>query len=616
VKVLFNGSIPTLVAPQASKTDSINLLPRKDAFELRFSGQISQNSTELRAQQFIDKHSKAIQQLNLVAGEAGWASTCQGGDYVEPGQDKTNQQREAGAEQACKEYFNNPAALAEVEDLLKDKAKLTDRLLVRQVESLWKEFKDAGKSPELLAQEKAMMDRTSELTSVYNAYRGVADGQKISKLEINQRLQQTNNPVDTKKLWLAANGHGLAPVASSNSNLAEALQNLAKQRNAIARQNKNKDDQFYTDYFSMKLAEVDIREDVLVQLLDQVDEATREPFKQYSRKTEALSEKRYGISAEEAKLPWYGAGNLKRLLDFDLQPYLQGKDPLVLMQKTAQLMGDDLQKVFEKSTYVKNGETRSSIYFYPGKDDGKSQHWFSFWLNAPDDVRTFGSVDPQHQNMMDYAMSALLHEGIGHGLDGIHLDPNLPYLLRGHHSVTTECHAMLIENLTQDSDWLEKVVGIPKNEAQTLAKKAKLYGQAAALGQMRSMLATIQFERQMYKNPDQDLNKLWWDLQEKYLNVKRPPDGDLPAYACVPHYFSHPAYYQNYFLANLARAQKLEYINKQFGGLLNQQTGEYLRTYRSVGNKFDWDDLIERMTGKPLSADAFKAEFANFQLPA
>ena len=34
----------------------------------------------------------------------------------------------------------------------------------------------------------------------------------------------------------------------------------------------------------------------------------------------------------------------------------------------------------------------------------------------------------------------------------------------------------------------------------------------------------LRFEKGMYENPDQDLNKLWWDLVEKYQLLKRP-DG-------------------------------------------------------------------------------------------
>ena len=39
----------------------------------------------------------------------------------------------------------------------------------------------------------------------------------------------------------------------------------------------------------------------------------------------------------------------------------------------------------------------------------------------------------------------------------------------------------------------------------------------------------------MYGNPDQDLNKLWWDLVEKYQEIRRPEGRDAPDYAAKIH---------------------------------------------------------------------------------
>ena len=35
----------------------------------------------------------------------------------------------------------------------------------------------------------------------------------------------------------------------------------------------------------------------------------------------------------------------------------------------------------------------------------------------------------------------------------------------------------------------------------------------------------------------------------------------------------------------------------------------------SEGELYEWDDIVERMTGKPLGVDAIKAEFADFEVP-
>ena len=39
----------------------------------------------------------------------------------------------------------------------------------------------------------------------------------------------------------------------------------------------------------------------------------------------------------------------------------------------------------------------------------------------------------------------------------------------------------------------------------------------------------LRFEKAMYEDPAQDLNRLWWDLVERYQGLKRPPGRSEPA---------------------------------------------------------------------------------------
>ena len=65
----------------------------------------------------------------------------------------------------------------------------------------------------------------------------------------------------------------------------------------------------------------------------------------------------------------------------------------------------------------------------------------------------------------------------------------------------------------------------------------------------------LRFEKGMYENPEQDLNKLWWDLVEKYQLVKRPPGRNAPDYASKIHIVSAPVYYHNYMMGELFASQ-------------------------------------------------------------
>src|SRR5437773_9975562 len=65
----------------------------------------------------------------------------------------------------------------------------------------------------------------------------------------------------------------------------------------------------------------------------------------------------------------------------------------------------------------------------------------------------------------------------------------------------------------------------------------------------------LRFEKGMYENPDQDLNKLWWDLVEKYQALRRPPGRNAPDYGSKIHIVSAPVYYHNYQMGQLFASQ-------------------------------------------------------------
>src|SRR4029077_3420647 len=65
----------------------------------------------------------------------------------------------------------------------------------------------------------------------------------------------------------------------------------------------------------------------------------------------------------------------------------------------------------------------------------------------------------------------------------------------------------------------------------------------------------FRFEVALYRDPSQDLNKLWWDLAEKYQLIKRPEGHNAPDYASKIHIVSAPAYYHNSLLGQLFACQ-------------------------------------------------------------
>ena len=119
-------------------------------------------------------------------------------------------------------------------------------------------------------------------------------------------------------------------------------------------------------------------------------------------------------------------------------------------------------------------------------------------------------------------------------------------------------------------------------------------------------LQIIEFEREMYKNPDQDLKALWKNMKQKYL-FRGDNTYVNNEWATVPHYLSHPGYYQNYFRAALYKAQLYNTLKDNLGNITeNPQTAEFLnKNLFRYGASLEDDELIEKITGKPISEDDF-----------
>ena len=109
----------------------------------------------------------------------------------------------------------------------------------------------------------------------------------------------------------------------------------------------------------------------------------------------------------------------------------------------------------------------------------------------------------------------------------------------------------------------------------------------------------------MYKNPNQNPSKLWYDLKCLYTGKNKIEDINNE-WATIPHYLSHPAYYQNYFRANIIKAQIYKYLTSQLGLITeNKATAEFLNNNLfKYGESIEEDDLIKQFTGESLSSKA------------
>jgi peptidyl-dipeptidase A len=162
-------------------------------------------------------------------------------------------------------------------------------------------------------------------------------------------------------------------------------------------------------------------------------------------------------------------------------------------------------------------------------------------------------------------------------------------------------------------------MGISVGDAKTFDETSKKMLRNQLLIFSRWCQVMLRFEKGMYENPDQDLNKLWWDLVEKYQLVKRPAGRNAPDYASKIHIANTPVYYHNYQMGQLFASQVHHAISREvYHGadpnsviyIGNPGVGEFMKErVFEPGRTLPWNELTKFATGEPLSAKAFAEDF-------
>ena len=467
---------------------------------------------------------------------------------------------------AQEEFFN----LYKDEDFYKELLKIDETKLnpheAKQLKNLKDSFKEELNAGDDL---KELREKENNIAQKYNSYVPKIDNKEVSKTEITEILQKEKN-VDLRKKAYEANIIG-------GDLIAEDLKDFAILRNNYARKKG------YSNYFEYKLKdsyEVDLIE--LEKLLDDVYSKSSDLIKKYLTKEQENLKKVFGV--DELKPYHYGYLSDDKP-EKKVNDSFKTKEQIVeIAKKTYKGMGyniDDLEK---------NGNI--TLDLFPRKN--KNTHGFCFGIDAGADARILANLTNN-----TYSLETLNHE-LGHCVYTLGTVKELPFLDRDQYPAMTEAIAMMMQDLQKRENILDEYVN------KDILEEYKKTFIEDELSFITKALTIINFEKEMYKNPEQDLKKLWHDVNVKYKN--RSENEDLNnGWATIPHYLSHPAYYQNYFRATIIKAQIYNYLLSQLGNLTeNTKTAEFLKeNLFKLGMSLEENELIENLTGKKLSVDDF-----------
>ena len=438
----------------------------------------------------------------------------------------------------------------------------------RQLKEILKNFEDEITSGDVL---KILSDKENEIAQKYNSYIPKIDEKETTKVEINKILETETDPLIRQKAY-EANIKG-------GDLIADDLKEFVIKRNEYA---KTKG---YSNFFEYELKEtynVDIKE--LENLLNNVYEKSKVLIKQELEKTQDDLSKTFGLKKEDLQSYHYGLLTENNPEKYVNEEFLSKEQIVEIAKKTYQGMGYDIENL--------QNEGKLTLDLFPRK--GKNTHGFCFGIEAGKDARILANLTNNA-----YSLETLNHE-LGHCVYTLYNSDNLPLMDRDDYPAMTEAVAMMMQDLQVRENILDNYISskVLEDYKKTFVEKEIKF--------LTKALTLINFEKQMYENPEQDLAELWKEMKIKYQMRSEKEKADN-GWATIPHFLSHPAYYQNYFRATIIKAQMYNYLLSKLGNLTeNKKTASVLQNelFR-FGKSLEENELIENMTGKILSVEDF-----------
>ncbi len=430
--------------------------------------------------------------------------------------------------------------------------------------------------------DRALADRIIEaearLGSLFSRHRGRIGGREVNDNEIAKVMRESVDRAERRAAWDASKSIG--PHA------APRVRELAHLRNEAARALG------YRDHFEFSLTLEELDENWLMTVLDELEVrlaghlgARRRPRSTTTSAPASACPRASPCSRGTSPTSFFqeaptSAGD-------PLEAALEHVDPVEVARTYFRALGDDVDGVLASSD------------LYPR--DGKNQHAFCADIDRRHDVRVLANCEPGAAGSARWCTSSGTPSTTSRSTPscrGSCASPRTRSRPRRSRCCTAgSCATRRSSSASRAST--RRSPAIPRNTEM----------------QRRELLVFVpwvqvmtRFERELYRDPDQDLGAVWWQLVERYQRIA-PPAGPRPDdWACKLHVALAPVYYQNYLLGEITASQLSYALARETGApspaVEPAAAGEFLRErFMRPGSSMRWDELIEHATGTPLSVD-------------
>ncbi len=467
---------------------------------------------------------------------------------------------------------------------LKKSDLITDTLLHRQLNVLYQAFMGSQIETEKYQQ---LIFTEIKLWQVFTTLKLEIDGKKYRIHQLDSLRKKAVNDEIFKQIFYAYQKQGQL--------LAPDIIRMVKERNSFAANFG------YSDYYHLLLDVKDQNPDRIALLLDEIEQKTRNPFFEAKAIIDQMLAKRFHIS-ESGLRPWHynedRASYLPKRFTMQMDSLFTGIDPIKKAAQFFEGIGLPIQDVIDNS----------DLKYHPQKSSATSMINIDF----KNDIRLISSVQKTHEGM-----SRMMHLG-GHASHYKSISDDVPYLLKTPSLIIGEGIAGFFESLATNVDWLKDEVAMDNQQQNVYVVVCRHLQQVDRLFRCRKLSVMANFEREIYRNPEQNLDSLWQQLNLKYLGIHFIDKENSGFWAANKFNTSLSCTIHNSILADVFSVQLQHAIKnrvlRETNGVYsrNKAVGRYLveNLYR-YGNQLSWEQLIVKATGEPLNPDYFVSQLTD-----
>eukprot|EP00877_Chromochloris_zofingiensis_P006150 jgi/Chrzof1/1789/Cz10g21060.t1 len=361
----------------------------------------------------------------------------------------------------------------------------------------------------------------------------------------------------------------------------------------------------FQDFYDYKVTAAEgFGKDRLFEIMDGLEQRTRDILHQ-TRKNLATAKGEAAL--EPYNISYATAGDTTKATD----PYFPFEDAVDVWGRTFAALGINYQgSIMNLDLCDRQGKYSNGFCHWP---QPAWRHSDGDWVPAQANFTSLAT--PNEVGSGFTALVTLLHEG-GHAAHFANIDQYSPFFSqeRAPTSVAyAENQSMFLDSLAHDAAWLGRYARSREGEPipWNVIEQMKTNEQTEAVLQLRAMLAVPYFEKALYELPEDKVTPQ--RIQELADTVEKHIQGGLSPrpLLSVPHILADESacYYHGYVLAEMSVHQTRDYFKAQYGAIVdNPKVGEALtNVYWRPGNGAMFLDLVQQLTGAPLSADAWVA---------